>query len=236
MPFKAKQTNPLPKLKIVGEGFDDVGRRYLKLKVIGSTRNLPPYSMVQILKPDQIYRDLSDAGANVFSQEAQRQLRDMLQNYKQQEPTFLVVTRLGSFGPYYARPNEIIGKPLKPVELAFSSLDSQMLSKYSTRGTLPEWQEKIGRVCIGNSRFMFAASLACTGPILAFVSGPRTGGFQIVGPAESGKTAMAMVAGSVWGCHRSSVHKEKGFAESWNTTINKLEETARTLRCTSDYR
>jgi putative DNA primase/helicase len=35
-----------------------------------------------------------------------------------------------------------------------------------------------------------------------------------------------MVAGSFWGCHRDSARKEKGFAESWNTTGNKLEETA----------
>jgi putative DNA primase/helicase len=73
---------------------------------------------------------------------------------------------------------------------------------------------------------MFAASLACTGPILPFVTGPRTGGFQVSGPAEKGKTAVAMVAGSIWGCHRDSMRKEKGFAESWNTTGNKLEETA----------
>jgi hypothetical protein len=73
---------------------------------------------------------------------------------------------------------------------------------------------------------MFAVSLACTGPILPFVSGPRTGGFQISGKAESGKTAAAMVAGSVFGCHRDSVRKEKGFAESWNTTVNALEVTA----------
>jgi putative DNA primase/helicase len=226
MPPKTKQANLLAKVKIVGEGFDDVGGRYLKLKVIGSTRNLPAYSMDQILKPDRIYRDLSDAGANVFSQVAQRQLRDMLQNFKPQEPSFSVVTRLGSFGRYYVRPKGVIGKPLKPVELALSSLDPHMLSKYRTRGTLQEWNEKIGSLCKGNSRLMFGASLACTGPILRFVSGPRTGGFQIIGPAEKGKTAKAMVAGSIWGCHRDSARKEKGFAESWNTTINELEETA----------
>jgi putative DNA primase/helicase len=102
-----------------------------------------------------------------------------------------------------------------------------MLGKYRTRGTLLEWNQKIGALCQGNSRLMFAASLACTGPILALVSGPRTGGFQIVGPSEKGKTAAAMIAGSIWGCYRDAVRKEKGFAESWNTTGNKLEETAR---------
>jgi hypothetical protein len=37
---------------------------------------------------------------------------------------------------------------------------------------------------------------------------------------------MGMVTGSIWGCHRDAVRREKGFAESWNTTGNKLEETA----------
>lgn len=91
---------------------------------------------------------------------------------------------------------------------------------------MKDWQRKIGAVCAGNSRLMFAASLACTGPVLRFVSGPRTGGFQIIGKAELGKTAAAMIAGSIWGCHRDSALKDKGFAESWNTTVNQLERTA----------
>jgi hypothetical protein len=101
-----------------------------------------------------------------------------------------------------------------------------MLGKYRCRGSLKRWQKRIGKLCIGNSRLMFAASLACTGPILQFVSGPRNGGFQISGPRETGKTTMGMVAGSIWGCHRDPRKKEKGFAESWNTTLNALEQTA----------
>jgi putative DNA primase/helicase len=151
----------------------------------------------------------------------------MLQDYEQLgAPSFSVVTRLGSFRNFYVRPNEIIGSPPLPVELALGSLDSHMLAKYRRRGSLESWQEKIGKLCTGNSRLMFATSLACTGPILPFVAGPRTGGFQISGKAESGKTALAMIAGSIWGCHRDSMRKDKGFAESWNTTGNKLEQTA----------
>ena len=101
-----------------------------------------------------------------------------------------------------------------------------MLQKYRWRESIKQWQKQVGALCKRNSRLMFAASLACTGPILPFVAGPRTGGFQITGPAETGKTTAAMVAGSIWGCHRDSTRAEKGFAESWNTTINRLDETA----------
>ena len=73
---------------------------------------------------------------------------------------------------------------------------------------------------------MFSIALAFTGPILPFVSGPRTGGFQISGAAETGKTTAATVAGSVWGCHPGAERQEKGFAESWHTTAGKVELTA----------
>src|SRR5258708_2762010 len=183
--------------------------------------------MADILDPKRLYRELGDAGCKLFSRQLQNRLQAMLQSYEQLgAPSFSIVTRLGSFRGFYVRPDKIIGNPARPVELALGSLDSHMLAKYRCRGSLESWQEKIGKLCIGNSRLMFAASLACTGPILPFVSGPRTGGFQISGKAESGKTALAMVAGSIWGCHRDAMRNDKGFAESWNTTVNKLEETA----------
>jgi putative DNA primase/helicase len=73
---------------------------------------------------------------------------------------------------------------------------------------------------------MFCATLGLTGPILPLVSGPRSGGFQLFGSPESGKTAAAMVTGSIWGCHRSPERKENGFSESWHTTAGKIEITA----------
>jgi uncharacterized protein (DUF927 family) len=212
MTTQSQKSEPLDNIHIVGEGFDDLGRRYIKLKVKGSDRYLPPYSMADILEPKRLYRDLGDAGCKLFSTQVQRQLQDLLQNYQQVgASSFSVVTRLGSFRNFYVRPDRIIGTPPVPIERAFGSLDAQVLSKYRCRGTLETWQKRIGKLCIGNSRLMFAASLACTGPILPFVSGPRTGGFQISGKAETGKTALAMVAGSIWGCHCDTVRKDKGF-------------------------
>jgi putative DNA primase/helicase len=82
--------------------------------------------------------------------------------------------------------------------------------------------EGAGRLCVNNSRLMFAVALAFTGPILLFV-GVRSGGFQIYGDAETGKSTAAMVAGSVWGCHRLP---DMGFLETWNTTANTVELTA----------
>ena len=79
MPSKAKQANPLANIEIVGEGFDDLGRRFIKLKVKGSDRDLPPYSMDDILKPERLYRELGDAGCKLFSNKLQNGLQDLLQ-------------------------------------------------------------------------------------------------------------------------------------------------------------
>jgi uncharacterized protein (DUF927 family) len=105
-------------------------------------------------------------------------------------------------------------------------LDQAMLEKYRTKGTLKRWREQIAISANGNSRLMFATALSLTGPVLPFVKGPRTGGFQISGAAETGKTTVATVAGSVWGCHVGAERQEKGFAESWHTTEGKVELTA----------
>jgi uncharacterized protein (DUF927 family) len=160
MASKQKASTSLANITIVGEGFDNLGHRYIKLKVKRSDRDLPPYSMAEIIKPEQIYRDLGNAGCNVFSRRAQQQLQELLQNYQKSKPSFSVASRLGSFGDFYVRPDEVIGTPSLPVEIALGSLDADMLHKYRCRGTLADWQKRIGKLCSGNSRLMFAASLA----------------------------------------------------------------------------
>jgi putative DNA primase/helicase len=69
-------------------------------------------------------------------------------------------------------------------------------------------------------------SLAAAPLILPLVKGPRSGGFQLVGEPETGKTCAAMAAGSFWGCHRAEGRRQLGFGESWNTTQGKVEVTA----------
>lgn len=222
------RSRSVAKIVIVGHGVDDVGQRYIKLKVASSSVNLPPYSMADLLEPKKrLYPELGDAGCKLLSRSSQTALLTMLENYQHEgPPDFLVVSRLGSFGSFYVRPRSVVGKSPHRIERAVGSLDPRMLQKYRRRGTLRRWQEEVGALCHGNSRLIFSASLACTGPILPFVTGPRTGGFQITGAAESGKTTAAMVAGSIWGCHLDSARAEKGFCESWNSTHNALEGTA----------
>src|SRR5258708_16500957 len=118
MTTKNAKKAPLVNIKIVGEGFDEFGQRYLKLKVNGSTRSLPPYSMADILDPKRLYRELGDAGCKLFSRQLQNRLQAMLQSYEQLgAPSFSIVTRLRSFRAFYVRPHKIIRNPARPVTL-----------------------------------------------------------------------------------------------------------------------
>jgi uncharacterized protein (DUF927 family) len=212
---------------VLGEGRDEWQHRYFKFGIQSSDANIPPFSAKEILEsPNALFTELTDAGANAFQKSVRNGLLRQLDELQSQPSKFKVVSRLGWNGGAFVLPGKIIGQPRKSLDPSFRHLDQQILGKYRTRGTLEQWQRKIGKLCAGNSRLMFCASLGLTGPILSLVGGPRSGGFQLFGPAETGKTAAAMVTGSIWGCHRSSERRENGFSESWHTTAGKIEITA----------
>jgi putative DNA primase/helicase len=211
---------------IEGEGRDEVGRRYFKIAVAGSRTPLtiPADSIVD--DPSKLFAALTNAGVNFFSRKSKTALLEELQSFSAEKPTFRVITKLGHSGKQYVLPTQMFGTSKLPAETVLDHLDPAMMSKYRSRGTLEEWQTQIAAPSYGNTRCMLGIALAFTGPILPYVKGPRTGGFQISGAAEKGKTAVAMVAGSVWGCHVGTERQEKGFAESWHTTAGKVETTA----------
>jgi uncharacterized protein (DUF927 family) len=66
-------------------------------------------------------------------------------------------------------------------------------------------------------------ALAFVGPLGSLIGGSPPM-IQLVGPAESGKTSIAIAAGSVWGIYNDK--RRQTFAESWNTTVNRLEPVA----------
>src|SRR4051812_31387845 len=215
-----------PKVTVIAEGKDEWGRRYLLLGKNGEAiKGVPPICVGRLHSNlADVYADLANVGINLFTASAKRDFTDALQKWGHQKSTFRVATKLGWSGSDYVLPNVTIGNA-KDVYPVLGELGADQLHKYRLRknSSLDAWNRKIGKYCPGNSRLMFAVSLAFTGPILRFVQEPRGGGFQIYGPAESGKSTAAMVAGSVWGCHGQS---DNGFLEGWTTTANAIEPTA----------
>jgi putative DNA primase/helicase len=223
---KSKALNSLQRVRIRGEGRNELNERFLKIEVRGSSVEIPPIAVQEIVKnPNGLFSALANAGWNAFTANVKQQLLEKLQAWEPEEPSFEVMTRVGWNGGAFVLPDQIIGKSKMSLELAFD-LDPAMLAKYRKRGTLPEWKEKVAGACENNSRLMLAISVSLSGPILRLVGGPKAGGFQLWGPAEAGKTTAIMVGGSVWGCHRVEGRREKGFVESWNSTPGKLEQTS----------
>jgi len=221
-----KSSNVARRVRIVDEGLDECGNRYIKLRVQGSNQDIPPFKVADLItNPTQLFAALANAGWNGLTSKARDRVLTKLEERKQIAPTFKVATRLGWNGRAFVLPDQTFGRPNMRLETAFGDLDQTMLAKYRTRGSLKEWQNRIATLCTGNSRLIFSICLAFTGPILRFAGGPKGGGFQLSGDAETGKTTSAMVAGSVWGCHRGD-RRERGFAETWNSTSGKVEVTA----------
>jgi putative DNA primase/helicase len=200
---------------IEGEGRDEIGNRYFQFSIPGSGVSLPPVAVAQIISdPQKLFVRLANAGVNVFTSASKSRFLKQLQDREPEPETFEVATRLGWRGTRaYVLPDQVIGRTNLSVEPVFK------------KGTREEWQQQIASLCKGNSRLMFAVSLACTGPVLPFMNGPRGGGFQFTRDPETGKTTVAMVAGSFWGCHIGP-RSEHGFIEDWHTTSGKVEPTA----------
>ncbi len=142
-------------------------------------------------------------------------LTDYLQSRK---PADLVriVDRVGWHGRAYVLPRETLGDD-GGERILFQS-DAPTEGTFAQRGTLDQWRERIGRLCVGNSRLMFAASCAFAGPLLAWAGGTDGGGVHLMGDSSCGKTTALKVAASVWG--------GRDYLQRWRATDNGLEGMA----------
>ena len=225
MAKRIKRT-PSTLISVVAEGKDELGRRYFLFGAEGEPiPNLPPVLASRLIKDrNAVLGELVDAGFGLFTGTEQRVFLKSVQKWGKRDASFRVATKIGWNGRTYVLPDKIFN-PKQNVYRLLEDPNPETIRKYrvSSNDSLQAWQENIGKLCLSNSRLMFAVALAFTGPILRFVEGVRSGGFQIYGDAETGKSTAAMVAGSVWGCHRLP---DMGFLETWNTTANAVEITA----------
>ncbi|HZV08131.1 MAG TPA: DUF927 domain-containing protein, partial [Novosphingobium sp.] len=91
---------------------------------------------------------------------------------------------------------------------------------YAQAGQLSVWQERIALPAIRNRLLLFAVSLAFVGPVMRWLL-PEGGGFHLCGASSTGKTSLALAAGSVWGGGG-----QLGFGHTWRATGNALEGVA----------
>ena len=178
--------------------------------------NIPARSMAgdfgkEVLGP------LVDMGLRLAGSRSGRNTRNDLQSYLQgfdSAERARIVTRLGWHGPAYLLPDQQIG--VSPEHLYFYDAGAQ-LPPISEAGTLEQWQQQIGALCVGNHRLTFVVCTAFAGPLLHML-GHESGGFHLYGDSSGGKTTHLQVAASVYGGQR--------LVRSWRSTDNALESIA----------
>lgn len=178
--------------------------------------NIPQRSMAGDFGKD-VLGPLVDMGLRLAPLRTARNSRNDLQSYLQgydSAERARLVTRLGWHGDAYLLQDRQIGQSAE--HLHFYEAGAQ-LPPISQAGTLEQWQQQIGALCVGNNRLTFVVCVAFAGPLLHLL-GHESGGFHLYGDSSGGKTTHLQVAASVWGGPR--------LVRSWRSTDNALESIA----------
>ncbi|UCV09139.1 DUF927 domain-containing protein [Dechloromonas denitrificans] len=120
-----------------------------------------------------------------------------------------------SDGPaVYVLPNRAFGNEAD--EWLYEA-EGSSVHAFKSKGSAEEWRNHVGRLCRGNSRLLFAVSVAFASPLLYLVGG-ESGGFHYRSNSSDGKTTALRVACSVCG--------DGGYMQRWRATDNGLEALA----------
>ncbi|HEX7422267.1 MAG TPA: DUF927 domain-containing protein [Terriglobales bacterium] len=172
---------------------------------------------IELLQGDgvDVRRELARQGLAISPN---RQARELLSSFLQVCPVdgrARCVERLGWHEGAYVTPAETIGEVDERV--VFQNTHT-LEPAISTTGTTEDWREKVAALVVGNSRLVFAVSVAFAGPLVE-PAGQDSGGFHLRGFSSSGKTTALKVAASVWG-------NPPSYCRLWRATSNGLEGLA----------
>ncbi|OOH76600.1 DNA/RNA helicase, superfamily II protein [Pseudomonas koreensis] len=178
--------------------------------------NIPARTMTGDFGKD-VLGPLVDMGLRLAGSRSGRNARNDLQSYLggfDSAQRARLVTRLGWHETAFLLPEQQVGTHSE--HLHFYEAGSQ-LPPISEAGTLEQWQEQIGALCVGNHRLAFVVGVAFAGPLLHML-GHESGGFHLYGDSSGGKTTHLQVAASIYGGPR--------LVRSWRSTDNALESIA----------
>ncbi len=207
-------------INIVAKGRCPDGRYYLKLRIRSEGKYRTEILSLSALESDQA-KTPSTLRANLFTSRARTEFLQRVQGSIDLPVTFRVTTRPGWCAGSFVLPSgRVIGNSTIAVCLAADK--SNVGAKFRRRGDFESWR-RIPEPARGNSRLMLALALSFVGPLgdLLKVEQPM---IQLVGEPESGKSGIAVAAGSVWGGRKKVGRVD--FSESWNCTDNELEALA----------
>lgn len=229
MPSSTMKKSSMPKtaltahIRFLGHGRGSAGERFVKLAMKdGSRRTRVLFRVDNFGSGTKHFDDLNREGAYLVSSAARAEFSNRLQNFRPAGEPMAVATQVGPVEATFVLPDGVISMSSAKVETYLSDLPAELLAKYRCEGDLEGWQE-LARCAAGNSRFIFALSLAFLGPLAAIIPIEHVAA-QLVGPSGIGKSGLAATVSSVWGWNpKSQLGDRLGFGETWSTTLNALE-------------
>jgi len=172
---------------------------------------------LELLQGDgsDVRRELARLGLSIAPGKAARDLLTTFLQVWPVEARARCVERLGWHGAVYVTPAESIGQD---DEIIVFQNAHAVEPAFAVAGTAEKWRDSVAALAAGNSRLVFALSVAFAGP-LADVAGEDSGGFHLRGGSSSGKTTALKAAASVWG-------NPSAYPRLWRATANGLEGLA----------
>lgn len=138
--------------------------------------------------------------------------RDLLSQIQHAEPA-ICVERAGWHSEGFVTPGWSAPVGKTALYLLCKGQDLDLRSK----GTLEQWHEEIGKLCIANPMLIFACGVALSAPLLR-VSGVENVIIHITGGSGSGKSTITKLATSVVG--------DESLMRTWLSTANGLAAAA----------
>jgi uncharacterized protein (DUF927 family) len=166
-------------------------------------------------------RILLDAGLNVSpARKAREKLNSFLGTVRSTERA-RATSRIGWHDDVFVLPDRAIGTPASN-ELFLLQHTGSLRHAFRQRGSLSDWQEKVGRLAPGNSRLVLAVSVAFAAALIGRCDDAESGGIHFRGPSSTGKSTALIMAASVWG----GGGETGDYVRSWRATSNGLEGVA----------
>lgn len=172
---------------------------------------------LELLEGDgsDVRRELAQQGLHISATLVARNLLPAYIKAWPVEARACCVDRLGWHGDVFVTPEGPIGNTQ---ELVVFQNAHALEPAFSTSGDAYEWRDSVAALAQGNSRLVFALSVAFAGA-LAHIAGEDSGGFHFRGASSSGKSTALKLAASVWG-------NPSSYVRLWRGTINGLEALA----------
>ncbi len=160
----------------------------------------------------ELAKELARGGLDI---DPTRKARELLNAYlvRSTPPRFVRCTyRTGWHGDAFVLHDEVIGQ--QDGEDVFLQTDRDESLGMVQAGTAAGWREQVASLAAGNSRLVFALSLAFAAPLTELAN--ESGGFHLIGTSSAGKSTALEAAASVWG-------SPADYGYKWRATSNGLE-------------